>query len=88
MGLEQHRSPLDLLERVTVPEEELGKTLAALRARTNLSEVVVLSTCLRTELYAVVERFHEGVTDLQEFLAASAGTSVDAVAAVPDPAVR
>ncbi len=79
VGLEQHRSPLELLERVTVPEEALGKTLAALRDRSNLSEVVVLSTCLRTELYAVVERFHEGVADLQEFLATSAGTSVDVI---------
>ncbi len=79
VGLEQHRSPLELLERVTVPEEALGKTLAALRDRSNLSEVVVLSTCLRTELYAVVERFHEGVADLQEFLATAAGTSIDTI---------
>ncbi len=37
----------------------------------------MLSTCMRTELYAVVERFHEGVTDLQEFLAGMAATPVD-----------
>ncbi len=80
MGLEQHQAPLDLLERVAVPEEALGKTLAALRERTNLAEVVVVSTCLRTELYAVVERFHDGVADLQEFLAAQAGTTVEAIA--------
>ncbi len=79
VGLEHHSTPLDLLERVAVPEEVLGKTLGALRDRTNLSEVVVLSTCLRTELYAVVERFHEGVADLQEFLATSAGTTVDVI---------
>jgi len=79
VGLEHHRAPLDLLERVAVAEEELGKTLGALRDRTNLSEVVVLSTCLRTELYAVVERFHDGVADLQEFLATSAGTTVEVI---------
>ena len=62
-----------------MPEEALGKTLGALRDRSNLSEVVVLSTCLRTELYAVVERFHEGVADLQEFLATSAGTTVEVI---------
>lgn len=80
VGLEHHRSPLDVLERVAVSEAELAKTLAALRDRANLLEVVVLSTCLRTELYAVVERFHEGVDDLQEHLAASAGTSVEQIA--------
>ena len=79
VGLEHHRTPLDLLERVAVAEEDLGKTLGGLRDRANLSEVVVLSTCLRTELYAVVERFHEGVADLQEFLAASAGTTVEVI---------
>ena len=72
VGLEQHHVPLDLLERVAISEEALGKTVAGLRDRSNLAEVVVLSTCLRTELYAVVERFHEGVTDLQEYLASMA----------------
>ena len=79
VGLEHHSAPLELLEKVAVPEDALGKTLGALRDRAMLSEVVVLSTCLRTELYAVVERFHEGVADLQEFLATSGGTTVDVI---------
>jgi glutamyl-tRNA reductase len=79
VGLEHQSTPLDLLERVAVPEEELGKALGALHDRSNLSEVVVLSTCLRTELYAVVERFHEGVADLQEYLATAAGTTVEVI---------
>ena len=74
VGLEQHQVPLDVLERVAIAEDDLGKVVAGLRDRANLAEVVVLSTCMRTELYAVVERFHEGVTDLQEFLAGMAGT--------------
>ncbi|MGD0320659.1 MAG: glutamyl-tRNA reductase [Acidimicrobiales bacterium] len=80
VGLEHPRTPLELLERVAVPEEALARTLGMLRDRSNLSEAVVLSTCLRTELYAVVERFHEGVGDLQEFLAAIAGTTVETLA--------
>lgn len=69
-----------MLERVTILEHDLPKALAALRDRSNLLEVVILSTCLRTEFYAVVERFHEGVADLQEHLAASAGTTVEQLA--------
>ena len=72
VGLEQHHTPLDVLERVAISEDALAKCLATLRDRPNLSEVVVVSTCMRTELYAVVERFHEGVEALQEFLAATA----------------
>jgi len=68
-----------VLERVAVPEDTLAKTLAELRDRSTVSEVVVVSTCLRTELYAVVDRFHEGVEALQEFLAAKAGAPVTAL---------
>jgi len=80
IGLEQHKTPLELLERTTIPDEAMAKTLAHLRDRPNLSEVVILSTCLRTELYAVVERFHEGVADLQDFLGMVASTPLDALA--------
>lgn len=80
VGIEHPEVPLHQLEQVTVSEEALPKVLGALRDRPNLSEVVVLSTCLRTELYAVVERFHEGVADLQEFLAGISGTTEDALA--------
>lgn len=79
VGLEQHQVPLDVLERVAIAEDDLGKVVAGLADRANLAEIVVLSTCMRTELYAVVERFHEGVADLQEFLAGMAGTPVDAL---------
>lgn len=80
VGLEGPRTPLDLLESVAVRDERLPKVLARLHDLSNLSEVVVLSTCLRTEIYAVVERFHEGVADLQDFLAETAGTSTDTIA--------
>ena len=60
VGLEQRHSPLDLLERVAVTERELPKALGRLRDQSNLSEAVILSTCMRTEVYAVVERFHDG----------------------------
>ena len=80
VGLEQRQSPLDLLERVAVTEAQLPKALGRLRDRSNLSEAVILSTCLRTEVYAVVERFHDGVDDLQEFLAATSGSPLEALA--------
>ncbi len=80
VGLEQRQAPLELLERVTVTENALPKALGRLRDQSNLSEAVILSTCLRTEVYAVVERFHDGVAELQEFLATISGSPVDALA--------
>lgn len=73
VGLDHRSAPLDLLERVTVSEADLPKALGRLRDHPNVGEAVLLSTCLRTEVYAVVERFHDGVAELQEFLAAIGG---------------
>ena len=80
VGLEQKHAPLDLLDRVSVTESDTAKALGRLRDQPNLSEAVLLSTCLRTEVYAVVERFHDGVAEIQEFLADVSGSPVDALA--------
>src|SRR5450631_1772023 len=80
VAIEQRRSPLDLLERVAVTERDLPKALGRLRDQSNLSEAVILSTCLRTEVYAVVERFHDGVAELQEFLATISGSPEEVLA--------
>lgn len=80
VGVEPERAPLDLLERIAVPDEQLGKVLAALADRPNITETVVVSTCLRTEVYAVVDRFHDAVADLQELFADRAGLSVEEMA--------
>ena len=79
VGIEQREAPLHLLEQVAVTDAALPKALATLRDRSNLSEAVILSTCLRTEVYAVVERFHEGVDELREFLAIMGDTTVEAL---------
>jgi glutamyl-tRNA reductase len=79
VGVEQSQSPLDLLERVAVTESALPKALGRLRDQSNISEAVILSTCLRTEVYAVVERFHEGVADLQDFLATISGSPAESL---------
>ena len=75
VGLEHNKAPLDLLERVSVGELDLAKVLGTLRDRGNFEESVLLSTCLRTEVYAVVDRFHDAVTEVQELLADKAGLS-------------
>jgi glutamyl-tRNA reductase len=64
-----HRTvPLDLLERVTVTDARLPKALDDLCSRDHVTEAVLLSTCNRTEVYAVVERFHAAYQDIRNFL--------------------
>lgn len=79
VGLNERDAPLELLEQLTVPERELPKALTQLLDSPHASEAVILSTCMRTEVYAVVDRFHDGVADIESFflgrLAASEGSA-------------
>ncbi len=79
VGLEHRRAPLDLLERVTTADPDLPKALGRLRDHPNIAEAVILSTCLRTEVYAVVDRFHDGVAELQDFLSTTSGRPVSVI---------
>ncbi|MDA8264865.1 MAG: glutamyl-tRNA reductase [Actinomycetota bacterium] len=67
VGVHERDFPLQIFERVAVSEPELPKALAELIGSPNLSETVILSTCLRTEVYAVLDRFHDGVADIESF---------------------
>jgi glutamyl-tRNA reductase len=67
LGLNHRTVPLSLLERVTVPGHELHKALHDVGSRSHVSEAVVLSTCNRTEVYVVAERFHGAYADLRDF---------------------
>ena len=69
VGLNYRTVPLELLERLTVTAASAPKALADLRSRENLSEAVALSTCMRTEVYVVAERFHAAVAEVRDFLA-------------------
>ena len=51
-GLNYRTAPLDLRERVAFPEESLGTVLRDIRQDLpGISEVAIVSTCNRTELY-------------------------------------
>ncbi|MEO7427876.1 MAG: glutamyl-tRNA reductase, partial [Acidimicrobiales bacterium] len=69
IGLNHRSTPLDLLERMTIADVALPKALHDLISRGDVSEAVVLSTCNRTEVYAVAERFHGAYQDIRDFLA-------------------
>jgi len=77
VGLNHRTVPVELLERMTVPEERLAKALHDLSAREHLLEVVLLSTCNRTEIYARCTHFHAAVGDVRDFLAAHSGADPD-----------
>jgi glutamyl-tRNA reductase len=68
IGVNHRSGPLSVLERVTIAPSEVPKAVAGLARLDNVREVVVLSTCNRTEIYAVAEKFHGAYADIRDFL--------------------
>ena len=53
LGLNHQTAPVDLRERVAFGGDSMGRALASLRSLPQVSEAALLSTCNRTEVYAV-----------------------------------
>ena len=77
LGVNYHTSPVTLLEKVMISVPAMSEALRALSSHSDIREVVVLSTCNRTEVYAVAERFHGAHADILEFLCETSGLSAD-----------
>jgi glutamyl-tRNA reductase len=80
IGLQHTQAPLPLLEAAAVSDADLTKVLSTLSHRRNIQESVVLSTCLRTEVYAVVDRFHDAVAEVFAVLSEQSGVSEEELA--------
>ena len=68
VGVNHRSGPLALLERLTVASDRVGKAVGGLAQRDNVREAALLSTCNRTEVYVVAERFHGAFADVRDFL--------------------
>ena len=77
IGVNHRTSPIALLERVSVSPDTLAKAITGLVSRTNIREAAVLSTCNRTEVYAVAERFHGAYADIRDFFCELGGLDPD-----------
>ncbi len=73
VGLNHRTTPLPVLEAMTVPPARMSKALHDLVGRDHLNEIVIVSTCLRTEVYAVASRFHGAMSDIRNFLSGWGG---------------
>lgn len=69
IGVNHASAPLDLLERAAIRGDDVDKALHGLWQCDNVGEVVILSTCNRTEIYAVAERFHGAFDDIRNLMA-------------------
>jgi glutamyl-tRNA reductase len=73
VGIDHEHASLDLLERASVLEHEWSKVLRTLMSQRDIHEAVFVSTCLRTEVVAVIDRFHGAIDDITHTLADATG---------------
>jgi glutamyl-tRNA reductase len=74
VGMSHRTAGVRELERASIAPSDMTKVLDEMLRSKDVAEVVVLSTCNRVEVYAVVETFHGGLTDVTGVLARHAAT--------------
>ena len=68
LGLNHRTAPVAIRECFSFSEEQIKTALQHLAEYDEIRECVILSTCNRTEMYAVVEEADDAVTVMQDFL--------------------
>jgi glutamyl-tRNA reductase len=68
LGLSHRTCPMELLERAALDSDAVVRLLEQVSADETISEVVVLSTCNRIEVYAQVPKFHPAIAVLTQAL--------------------
>ena len=77
LGVSYRAAGVELLERLSFPDDDWAKAYRRLSDLPSVSEAVVLSTCNRVEVYAAVDGFHHGFQDLKRFLSEASDVEVD-----------
>lgn len=75
-GVSHRSAPVSVLEQLTADESEHSKLVARILESPLVSEAMLLSTCNRVEVYAVVEAFHGGLSAIGQVLAERSGLSI------------
>lgn len=68
IGVNYKTAPVEIRERLTFNETDLGEAIKKLQTKKSILENIILSTCNRTEIYAVVDQLHTGRYYIKEFL--------------------
>ena len=69
VGLSHKTAPVEIREKLAIPESRIGEALTRLCSYQGVREGILLSTCNRVEVYAVVDEIESGYGRIQEFLA-------------------
>ena len=73
VGLSHRTAPVEIRERLSIPEQSLEASLQQLRADDQVLEASILSTCNRLEIYTLLRHPDRGIDAVASFLTAVSG---------------
>ena len=73
VGLSHRTAPVEIRERLSIPEQTMETSLQSLRGHEQVLEASILSTCNRLEIYTLVRHPDLGVSAVSEFLSGHSG---------------
>jgi len=68
IGINYKTAPVEVRERVAFEPSELADAMQQLKDEKSILENIIVSTCNRTEVYAVVDQLHTGQYYIKRFL--------------------
>ncbi len=68
VGLNYRTAPVEIREKLTFDSESIGQAMKELKGKKSILENIIVSTCNRTEIYAVVDQLHTGRYYIKDFL--------------------
>ena len=68
VGLSHRTAPVEVREKLSIPDQSITASLKALKAFSDVLEVSILSTCNRLEIYGLVKDKNIGISSIKEFL--------------------
>jgi glutamyl-tRNA reductase len=75
-GVSHRSAPVSVLERLSIDESDQAKIVERVLQSPLVTEVMLLSTCNRVEVYAVVDAFHGGLSVVGQVLSEYSGMSM------------
>ncbi|MED5320115.1 MAG: glutamyl-tRNA reductase, partial [Cyanobacteriota bacterium] len=73
VGLSHRTAPVEIRERLSIPEQTMETSLQSLRGNEQVLEASILSTCNRLEIYTLVRNPDLGVSAVSDFLSSHSG---------------
>jgi glutamyl-tRNA reductase len=76
VGLSHRTAPVEIRERLSIPEQSLEASLQQLRSDDQVLEASILSTCNRLEIYTLLRHPEDGIEAVGSFLSQVSGLSL------------